>query len=175
MALNLCPLVQLTTGHVHPSFPRTVLQYWLLTDGQLDELAHFYHQHTPCPLKFQYPCPITWHPDLPLEEKRRKMGKFIGLRGCESPASAGFQSCDVIRRVEDEEQLAWTEDEGTKMWMPMIEGGTAEYAKLAAMEGLQTGAWQFPPTEEQIAKRARAARTVEAEEELLMRKWYAQW
>jgi hypothetical protein len=175
MALNLCPLVQLTTGQVHPSFPRTVLQYWLLTDTQLDELAHFYHQRTPCPLKFQYPCPITWHPDLPLEEKRRKMGKFIGLRGCESPASAGFQSCDGIRRGEYEERLEWTEDEGIKMWMPMTEGETAKYAKLAAMEGLQTGAWGFPPTEEQIAKRARAARIVDAEEELLMKKWYAQW
>ncbi|KAF4453379.1 beta-xylosidase [Fusarium austroafricanum] len=84
MALPLAPLVQLTTGAVHPSFPTTVLNFWLLTDEQLESLAHFYHQRTPSPWTNQYPCPITWRSDLPLEEKRRKMGKFIGLRGCES-------------------------------------------------------------------------------------------
>ncbi|KAF4457014.1 hypothetical protein FALBO_15286 [Fusarium albosuccineum] len=85
MALPLAPLVQLTTGAVHPAFPTTVLNFWLLTDEQLESLAHFYHQRTPCPWTNQYPCPITWSSELPLEEKRRKMGKFIGLRGCESP------------------------------------------------------------------------------------------
>lgn len=85
MALSLSPLVQITTGAVHPSFPRTVLQFWLLTDQQLEDLAHFYHQRTPSVLSDHYPCPITWSSDLPLEEKRRKIGKFIGLRGCESP------------------------------------------------------------------------------------------
>ncbi|RGP60062.1 beta-xylosidase [Fusarium sporotrichioides] len=85
MALPLAPLVQLNTGYVHPSFPTTVLNFWLLTDEQLESLAHFYHQRTPSPWTNQYPCPITWRSDLPLEEKRRKMGKFIGLRGCESP------------------------------------------------------------------------------------------
>ncbi|RBR24828.1 uncharacterized protein FIESC28_02396 [Fusarium coffeatum] len=85
MALPLAPLVQLTTGAVHPSFPTTVLNFWLLTDEQLESLAQFYHQRTPSPWTNQYPCPVTWRSDLPLEEKRRKMGKFIGLRGCESP------------------------------------------------------------------------------------------
>ncbi|CAJ0546278.1 uncharacterized protein FTOL_10194 [Fusarium torulosum] len=85
MALPLAPLVQLTTGAVHPSFPTTVLNFWLLTDEQLESLAHFYHQRTPNPWTNQYPCPVNWRSDLPLEEKRRKMGKFIGLRGCESP------------------------------------------------------------------------------------------
>ncbi|KAF7558537.1 hypothetical protein G7046_g5622 [Stylonectria norvegica] len=85
MALPLAPLVQLTTGAVHPDFPTTVLNFWLLTDAQLEALAWFYHQKVPCPWTAQYPCPITWSSDLPLEEKRRKMGKFIGLRGCESP------------------------------------------------------------------------------------------
>lgn len=85
MALPLAPLVQLTTGAIHPAFPTTVLNFWLLTDEQLESLAHFYHQTTPCPWSNQYPCPITWGPALSLEEKRRKMGKFIGLRGCEPP------------------------------------------------------------------------------------------
>ena len=86
MALPLSPLVQLTTGAVHPNFPRTVLQFWLLTDAQLESLAHFYHQRVLSPWSSQYPCPVAWRSDVPLEEKRRRMGKFIGLRGCDSPS-----------------------------------------------------------------------------------------
>jgi len=85
MRLNLSPLVQITTGYIHPAFPRTVLQFWLLTDHQLEELAHFYHQRTPSHLTGQYPCPVNWNSSLPVEDKRRKIGRFIGLRGCESP------------------------------------------------------------------------------------------
>ncbi|KAI0972550.1 hypothetical protein F4678DRAFT_460120 [Xylaria arbuscula] len=88
MALPLAPLVQLTTGDIHPWFPTTLLNFWLLTDAQLEELAHFYHQRTPCRYTFHYPCPINWSSDMPLEEKRRKIGRFIGLRGCESPIRA---------------------------------------------------------------------------------------
>ncbi|KAI1132059.1 hypothetical protein F5Y10DRAFT_284569 [Nemania abortiva] len=85
MALPLAPLVQLTTGEIHPAFPGTLLNFWLLTDAELEELAHFYHQRTPSRYTFHYPCPINWSSDVPLEEKRRKIGRFIGLRGCESP------------------------------------------------------------------------------------------
>ncbi|KAH9902264.1 hypothetical protein F4778DRAFT_117086 [Xylariomycetidae sp. FL2044] len=93
MALPLNPLVQLETSHIHPAFPRTLLHFYLLTDDQLEELAHFYHQRTPCHLTRFYPCPITWSSDLPLHVKRRKIGRFIGLRGCESPV--------VLRTEED--------------------------------------------------------------------------
>ena len=86
MALPLSPLVQLTTGAVHPDFPRTVLQFWLLTDAQLEGLAQFYHQKTPSLWTSQYPCPVVWRSDVGLEEKRRRIGKFIGLRGCDSSA-----------------------------------------------------------------------------------------
>ncbi|KAH6997630.1 hypothetical protein BGZ61DRAFT_337376 [Ilyonectria robusta] len=85
MALPLAPLIELDKGGVHPAFPRTVLNFWLLTDEQLESLAQFYHQKTPNEFSRLYPCPITWSPDMTLEEKRRRMGKFIGLRGCESP------------------------------------------------------------------------------------------
>ncbi|KAL1870432.1 hypothetical protein Daus18300_005118 [Diaporthe australafricana] len=81
MRLPLAPLVQLTSGQIHPSFPPTLLNFWLLTDAQLDEIAHFYHQRTPCQWTMHYPCPITWQEGLGIEEKRRKIGKFIGLRG----------------------------------------------------------------------------------------------
>lgn len=81
MALPLAPLVQLTSGHVHPAFPSTLLNFWLLTDEQLDEIAQFYHQRSPCQWTRHYPCPISWAEGLTIEEKRRKIGKFIGLRG----------------------------------------------------------------------------------------------
>ncbi|KAK6954405.1 hypothetical protein Daesc_004372 [Daldinia eschscholtzii] len=87
MALPLAPLVQLTTGEIHQSFPLTLLKFWLLTDAELEELAHFYHQRTPCQWTFHYPCPIAWSSDMPLEEKRRRIGRFIGLRGCETPTT----------------------------------------------------------------------------------------
>ncbi|OAA79445.1 beta-xylosidase [Akanthomyces lecanii RCEF 1005] len=95
MALPLSPLVQLTTGAVHPHFPTNVLQFWLLTDAQLESLAGFYHQAVPAggrpsPWAGQYPCPVRWRSDAPLEIKRRRMGRFIGLRGCESPVEAVF-------------------------------------------------------------------------------------
>jgi hypothetical protein len=104
MALQLAPLVQLTTGAVHPDFPRTLLAFWLLTDDQLDALAHFYHQRTPCYWTAQYPCPVTWPPGLSLEEKRRKLGKFIGLRGCDTPIEAlvAGEVVERLRRSEDE-------------------------------------------------------------------------
>lgn len=112
MALPLSPLVQLTTGAVHPDFPRTVLQFWLLTDAQLEGLAHFYHQRTPSPWSTQYPCPVVWRSDVSLEEKRRKMGKFIGLRGCDSPS-----------------------------WFK-TEGEIAEEARLASVASVQEDVWR---------------------------------
>lgn len=98
MALRLAPLVQLTTGHIHPDFPATLLNFWLLTSDQLDELAHFYHQRTPSLWSAHYPCPVVWGRDLTLEEKRRKIGRFIGLSGCESPEKTGEQIMAEIRR-----------------------------------------------------------------------------
>ncbi|CZR50524.1 uncharacterized protein PAC_00397 [Phialocephala subalpina] len=87
LALPLAPLVRLTTGEVHPSFPPTLLNFWLLTSAQLDDLAHFYHQRTPSVYTRHYPCPVDreWRIDATLEEKRRRIGRFIGLSGCESP------------------------------------------------------------------------------------------
>ncbi|GAB1311294.1 Origin recognition complex subunit 3 [Madurella fahalii] len=104
MSLKLAPLVQLTTGAVHPDFPRSLLGFWLLTEGQLDALAHFYHQRTPCRWTGHYPCPVSWPPGLTLEEKRRKLGKFIGLRGCDTPLAdlVGEEVARGMARSEEE-------------------------------------------------------------------------
>lgn len=107
MALPLAPLVQLTTGHVHPAFPDTLLNFWLLTDDQLEDLAHFYHQRTPGPWTRHYPCPVPWGPGMSLEDKRRRIGRFIGLRGCDTPVVSHFQgeSDGLDRRYKTEEEL----------------------------------------------------------------------
>ena len=113
MAIKLQPLVSLTVGGPHPDFPCTLLNYWLLTSSQLDELAHFYHQRTPSIYTYRYPCPVTWRVDATLEEKRRRIGRFIGLRGCESPNPIGLSEEEVreeVRRArersEEEEMFA---------------------------------------------------------------------
>ncbi|KAI0397882.1 hypothetical protein F5Y17DRAFT_454763 [Xylariaceae sp. FL0594] len=177
MALPLAPLVQLTTGEVHPAFPGTLLNFWLLTDEQLEELAHFYHQRTPCRYTFHYPCPINvsllllslsrrspsspsppsssslfpwyyalsiafllflvvlvhflliifgalafaswifhvWSSDIPLEEKRRKIGRFIGLRGCESPSSPSPARVYTEEEIMEDARRARLADED-EMW-----------------------------------------------------------
>lgn len=110
MALPLAPLVQLTTGDVHPRFPATLLNFWLLTDHELESLATFYHQRTPCVWTCHYPCPVVWSPCMPLEEKRRKIGKFIGLRGCETPVSSKSEE----QLMEEARQARWREED--EMW-----------------------------------------------------------
>lgn len=105
MSLPLSPLVQLTTGAVHPDFPSTVLHFWLLTNDQLESLASFYHQARPSPWSGQYPCPVRWRSDAPLEEKRRRMGRFIGLRGCEpssGPGSPRFSAALLASKSDEE-------------------------------------------------------------------------
>ncbi|CAK7209839.1 hypothetical protein SBRCBS47491_000576 [Sporothrix bragantina] len=95
MAQTLQPLVHAATGDIHPYFPLTIVQFWLLNDEQLNALASFYHQRTPHALKQFYPCPVSWpRRGLGLEDKRRKFGRFIGLRGCETPRRPAGYSRD---------------------------------------------------------------------------------
>jgi hypothetical protein len=114
MALPLAPLVRLTTGQVARVFPSTLLNFWLLTSEQCEELAHFYHQRTPCAWTREYPCPVEWRTDATLEEKRRKIGRFIGLRGCESPLRLRSEE-DIMREVR--QARAREEDENTRRKM----------------------------------------------------------
>lgn len=107
MALPLAPLVQLTTGLIHPAFPQTILSYYLLVESELDDIAHFYHQRTPCEWTLHYPKTMNWRPGLTLEEKRRKLGKFIGLRGCDNPILVKTEEMiwEEARRDRDEQDM----------------------------------------------------------------------
>lgn len=110
LVLPLAPLVQLTSGQVHPSFPITLLHYHLLTDVELEELAHFYHQRTPCALTGHYPKPMNWRAGLTVNEKKRKWGRFMGLKGCESPVLLKteeqiWEEARRARLVEEEDEM----------------------------------------------------------------------
>ncbi|CAD6448189.1 4426f4e0-653f-4f24-a2b9-b524b47cdbd7 [Sclerotinia trifoliorum] len=109
MALPLAPLVRLTTGKIHPSFPKQLLNFWLLTSEELDELAHFYHQRTPCEWTSSYPCPVKWDVNAGLEVKRMRLGRFIGLKGCESPVETVEEIESRVRseRAKRAEEETW--------------------------------------------------------------------
>ncbi|KAH8602887.1 hypothetical protein B0O99DRAFT_14723 [Bisporella sp. PMI_857] len=104
MSLKLQPLLRVTTGTSHPAFPSTLLNFWLLTSDELDELASFYHQHTPSHWSSHYPCPVVWGKNLTLEEKRRKIGRFIGLRGCETPVKSEEEIREEMKQQQRKEE-----------------------------------------------------------------------
>ncbi|EGP87303.1 uncharacterized protein MYCGRDRAFT_19289, partial [Zymoseptoria tritici IPO323] len=96
LQLRLAPLVPLPTGPPHPAFPKTLMAFHLLTEEELDSIAHYYHQSTPGIWTHQYPATMNWDKDFlaaakpPTAEEirgmsRRKVGKFIGLVGMETP------------------------------------------------------------------------------------------
>lgn len=106
LSTPLHPLVSTTTGLPHPEFPTSLLQYHLLTDEQLDALARHYHQfYPPIPETYRYPMLIKpWvgiDSTVDLSVKRRRFGRFIGLRGCESPVSSSYDE----EKEEEEEEM----------------------------------------------------------------------
>jgi hypothetical protein len=102
MARRLSPFVQVNTGHPHPSFPKTLLAFWLLTEVELDSMALFFHQADGSWLRGEYPCPVPWSHESSLETKRRRFGRFIGIRGCESPTCEGGQRDSFWLKTEEE-------------------------------------------------------------------------
>lgn len=93
---RLTPLISVATGKPHPSFPRTILAYHLLSSTDLDSIAAHYHQ-TILTVRESHEYPMRIPPwvdtsgrpvlNIPVETKRRRIGRFIGLRGCDSPTT----------------------------------------------------------------------------------------
>lgn len=54
---------------------------------------------------------MSWPSGLTIEEKRRKIGRFIGLRGCESPIIAGFGRNRTEEEIAEEARRARLADE----------------------------------------------------------------
>ncbi|KAK3636433.1 hypothetical protein LTR56_014220 [Elasticomyces elasticus] len=151
LKLTLAPLVPLPSGPPHPAFPKTLMAFHLLTEAELDSIAHYYHQSTPGPWSDHYPASMNWdkdflakptatitaatghtrrlsqqekefltdllktvdelqHPVIPSQPekkdririKRRKVGKFIGLVGMDTPVDeiAGRIQASLDRAIE---------------------------------------------------------------------------
>ncbi len=104
MRIQLAPIVAVTSGIPAPDYPSTLLNFWLLTEAQLDDLAAFYDQASPNGWTNCYPATMGWDKNASIAVKRRKLGKFIGLRGCETPVEERRQGKKVKDREED---LLW--------------------------------------------------------------------
>lgn len=100
LQLKIAPMVPMPDGGPpHSSYPKTLLQFWLLTEEQLDSIAHYYHQSTPGVHTDSYPVSMNWDSaffarlsatgpagaEQRITMKRRKLGKFLGMRGCQTP------------------------------------------------------------------------------------------
>ncbi|KAL5001593.1 hypothetical protein BDV10DRAFT_146929 [Aspergillus recurvatus] len=125
LARKLHPLVSYSTGRTHPYFPKSVLAFNLLTSAQLDALAlHFHQVYPPGRESFRYPLPVKpWLTTnglvrdlgVDIEVKRRRFGRFIGLRGCESPVKTrseegsgdGDGDGSVIEQVERDWEMRY--------------------------------------------------------------------
>jgi hypothetical protein len=126
MRLTIAPIVHVENGLPAPDFPPMMLNLFLLTEAQLDALAHFYSQSTPDALTHQYPQTMDWskpflEKDATLPEncrlselervkvKMRMFARFIGMRGAETPKweyerQVEILSNKIARSVEEEEE-----------------------------------------------------------------------
>ncbi|KAF7506940.1 hypothetical protein GJ744_011071 [Endocarpon pusillum] len=149
LSTRLVPLISVTTGLPHPAFPRSLLQYHLLTHTQLDELAVYYHQVVPAVRETdKYPVSIPGWVDrhgeetgaeeeeedggqekVSLETKRRRWGRFLGLRGCESPVRDAVDLAEVARREREMREVLERE------WRRGIERRREEEMLRAKAEG----------------------------------------
>ncbi|KEQ92039.1 hypothetical protein AUEXF2481DRAFT_91639 [Aureobasidium subglaciale EXF-2481] len=76
LKLRLAPLVPLPAGSPHPDFPRTLLDYHLLTEEQLDGIASYYHQSTPGIWTYQYPACMNWDKEM-LAKRRASVAQHL--------------------------------------------------------------------------------------------------
>jgi hypothetical protein len=129
MRLTIAPIVHIESGLPPPEFPSTMLELFLLTEDQLDAMAHFYSQTTPKAQTFSYPQTMDWNrpiltrgrPEEPevcklsdyerLKIKMRMFARFIGMRGAETPTWEYERQLEILKAkidhsIEEEERHA---------------------------------------------------------------------
>ena len=72
LQLELAPIVPLPSGPPHPAFPKTLLAFHLLTEDELDSIAHHYHQSTPGPWTQHYPALMNWDKEFLAKRPKEK-------------------------------------------------------------------------------------------------------
>jgi hypothetical protein len=116
MRLTIAPIVHVQTGLPGPDYPSTMLNLFLLTEEQLDQLANFYSQSSPNAnaLTYAYPQTMDWSlpflckdDSLPancklsdlerLKVKMRMFARFIGMRGAETPQWEYEKQVEILR------------------------------------------------------------------------------
>ncbi|KAF4308950.1 hypothetical protein SLS57_004023 [Botryosphaeria dothidea] len=131
LRLKIMPIYPLPGGPPHSAFPQTLLEFHLLSEGQLDDLAAYYSQSTLNEWTEHYPSMMGWDaeffadPALSNEArakiKLRKFGKFIGLRGCETPIQETelrikLAEARIQRSIELAKQEQQAYEKGTLRW-----------------------------------------------------------
>jgi hypothetical protein len=127
LRLPIHPLYPLPLGTAHPSFPKTMLEFHLLSEEDLDSIASYYHQTSRThPYRTAYPACMNWDAEFlarptdveglareevelyprkeeRVEMKRRMLGKFVGFAGCETPVKEAERR---VKFYEDRIRLA---------------------------------------------------------------------
>ena len=60
LSSKLHPLYPQPGGPPHTKFPKTIMHWLLLTEDELDSIAHYYGQSTPDAFTNTYPAPMGW-------------------------------------------------------------------------------------------------------------------
>ncbi|KAK4629398.1 hypothetical protein CLAFUW4_08207 [Fulvia fulva] len=98
LQLRLAPLVPLPGGlPPHPDFPKTLMAFHLLTEDQLDSIAHYYHQSTPGPFTNNYPANMNWDKE------------FLARRESRTPTTPSARERRHSKQLSQEENI-WLED-----------------------------------------------------------------
>lgn len=90
LAAPIAPLISTTTLCPHPSFPRTLLAYNLLSSAELDALAAYYHQTSPKRESWTYPAPVA--------ARWRLTSSYLSSAGCSSSYMSPSQYGHFRRR-----------------------------------------------------------------------------
>ncbi|KAM0712247.1 hypothetical protein Q7P37_011341 [Cladosporium fusiforme] len=95
LQLELAPLVPLPSGPPHPAFPKTLLAFHLLTEDELDSIAHHYHQSTPGPWTQHYPALMNWDKDFLARPAQTSSGPSNSTRSHAPPVTSPASAADV--------------------------------------------------------------------------------
>ncbi|KAK3047703.1 hypothetical protein LTR09_010961 [Extremus antarcticus] len=98
LQLRLAPLVPLPSGPPHPSFPKSLMTFHLLTEDELDSIASYYHQSTPSIWSNHYPSNMNWDKEFLAKPPPPP-----------SPTTPASKARRHSRRLSQEEQV-WIED-----------------------------------------------------------------